>query len=130
MKDRLLVFKQWQNKAALDLKTINILLKSKTAPRSIVAFHCQQAIEKYFKSFLFYNEISFPNTHDLDLLLGLCLQKNSAFKLLNRSMIAELKWYAVTQRYPGEEYEPTREEIKTYVNTVKQTKLLIEKLTK
>ena len=128
--NKLSVFKQWQSKATLDLKTIKILLKDKSAPCSVIAFHCQQAIEKYLKSFLFYNKIDFTNTHDLDLLLGLCLQKDEMFKLLKRNIITELKWYAVSQRYPGEEYEPSREEIETYVITVKQVKLLVEKLVK
>jgi HEPN domain-containing protein len=30
-----------------------------------VVFHSQQAIEKYFKSYLVENEISFPKIHDL-----------------------------------------------------------------
>ena len=130
MKDKAVVLKQWQHKAVLDLKAINILLKTKTAPRSIIAFHCQQAVEKYLKAFLFFNKIIFSNTHDLDLLLGLCLQKDNAFKLLNRSILTELKWYAVSQRYPGEEYEPNRKETEAYVKAVKQTKLLVEKLIK
>lgn len=55
MNDKRNIFKQWQEKAKQDLATINILKKSRTAPRSVIAFHCQQAIEKYFKAFLAYN---------------------------------------------------------------------------
>jgi len=58
------------------------------------------------------------------------LQKDNAFKLLNRSILTELKWYAVSQRYPGEDYEPNRKETEAYVKAVKQTKLLVEKLIK
>jgi HEPN domain-containing protein len=36
-----------------------------------VVFHSQQAIEKYFKSYLVENDISFPKIHDLPKLYGL-----------------------------------------------------------
>ncbi|MDR2431541.1 MAG: HEPN domain-containing protein [Candidatus Margulisbacteria bacterium] len=130
MNGRVILLKQWQDKAGLDIKTIEILTKNKSAPRSVIAFHCQQAIEKYLKGFLCFQQIPFNKTHDLTALLELCLQKNSAFKLLNNDLMADIKLYAVDPRYPGEEYEPTKTEIAEYIKTVKQVKLLVEKLTK
>jgi HEPN domain-containing protein len=36
-----------------------------------VVFHSQQAIEKYLKSYLVENNVSFPKTHDLPTLYEL-----------------------------------------------------------
>jgi HEPN domain-containing protein len=124
------LLKQWLDKAEIDLKVINILGRNKSAPASAIAFHCQQAIEKYLKAFLGFNEVAFTKTHDLSILLALCLQKERAFKILDRNIIADIKLYAVNPRYPGEEYEPSKKEINDYVKAVKQVKLLVVKLTK
>lgn len=39
---------------------------------STICFHSQQAVEKYLKAFLIYNDIDFPKTHDLDYLILEC----------------------------------------------------------
>jgi HEPN domain-containing protein len=127
---KFVLLKQWLDKAEMDLAVINILQKSKSAPTSATAFHCQQAIEKYLKGFLGFNDVAFAKTHDLNILLELCLQKDAAFKILNRDYIADIKTYAVNTRYPGEEYEPPEKELVAYVKVVKQVKFLVEKLTK
>lgn len=122
--------KEWQIKAENDIVTINILIKDPAAPHEVIAFHCQQAVEKYFKSFLFMKEITIPKTHDLDLLYSLCIKINPMFKLLDRQKIAELTEYAVDSRYPGSLYIPTAPELETFFNIVKQVKELIFKITK
>lgn len=40
-----------------------------------IAFHCQQATEKYLKSMLLYFEIEFQRTHNL-LYIGTTISKN------------------------------------------------------
>jgi HEPN domain-containing protein len=127
---KFVLLKQWLDKAEMDLAVINILQKSRSAPTSAIAFHCQQAIEKYLKGFLGFNDIAFTKTHDLNILLELCLQKDTGFKILNRDYVADIKTYAVNTRYPGEEYEPSEKELTAYVKVVKQVKFLVEKLTK
>lgn len=122
--------KEWQLKAKQDFSTATILLKTKSAPKEIIAFHCQQAIEKYLKSFLFMKEITIPKTHDLDLLYQLCLKSNNSFKIFDRNMISELTDYAVDTRYPGKTYVPSKEELNTYIKLVKQIKAFVEKITK
>lgn len=36
-----------------------------------IAFHCQQAAEKYLKAFLTWHQVAFSKTHDLQELLDI-----------------------------------------------------------
>jgi len=42
--------------------------------RDTIAFHCQQAAEKYLKGFLLFLDIPFKRQHSLNYLLGLLSQ--------------------------------------------------------
>jgi len=56
--------KGWVFFAENDMKLANFSL-SDTRLTGEVAFHSQQAIEKYFKAYLVEHEVSFPKIHDL-----------------------------------------------------------------
>jgi len=43
---------RWLKKAKNDLKTVKHLLTLEDTPTDVIAFHCQQAVEKYFKAYL------------------------------------------------------------------------------
>ena len=43
---------RWLKKAENDLKTVKHLLTLEDAPTDVISFHCQQAVEKYFKAYL------------------------------------------------------------------------------
>jgi HEPN domain-containing protein len=75
----------------------------------VVVYHCQQSAEKALKAYLTYQDVVFQKTHDLDVLLNLCLPFNSRFGEL-REMARTLTPYAVEFRYPGSAIEPEREE--------------------
>ncbi|MEE4356566.1 MAG: HEPN domain-containing protein [Desulfococcaceae bacterium] len=67
-----------------------------------VCFHVQQCVEKYLKGVLQQNEINFPKTHDLAVLMNLIPPKYTELK----EMIHEMEWlsaFAVEFRYPGED---------------------------
>jgi HEPN domain-containing protein len=55
----------WLFLAESDLRTAKIAVKDEYPLTNIVAFHCQQAIEKYLKAYLIENEVSLIKTHDL-----------------------------------------------------------------
>jgi HEPN domain-containing protein len=69
--------------------------------REVVAFHCQQAAEKYLKAVLVRYQIEFPKTHDLIKLL----EKVAA---AGRSLADSLRFanvltpYGVEVRYPSD----------------------------
>lgn len=65
-----------------------------------VCFHAQQCAEKYIKAFLEEQNLHFPKTHDLILLLHLGQGQLPALDAL-RQALARLSAYAVAFRYPG-----------------------------
>ena len=110
----------WIDKASADISAADILFASDNPPYEIICFHCQQAIEKYFKAFLDFHSIDIPRTHDLDVLLKLCLTITDQHASINRMQIAVLTDFAVNFRYPGEYAVPDAEETQNYITLAKQ----------
>jgi HEPN domain-containing protein len=69
--------------------------------REIIAFHCQQAAEKYLKALLTRCQIDFPKTHNIRDLLQLAAQVNpdSMQQLLGAHWLTP---FGVDTRYPGD----------------------------
>jgi HEPN domain-containing protein len=59
---------EWIKKADLDLKTA-VRLSAEGEFRDVVAFHAQQAVEKYLKALLTRHQLEFPKTHVIRRLL-------------------------------------------------------------
>ena len=82
--------REWLNAADLDIKSANQLLQDETLT-PVVAFHCQQAIEKLFKAILVENESEPQRIHDLLRLYKLVLEYIDPFddiltlKVINES---------------------------------------------
>ncbi len=62
-------------KAENDLKDANILYNSNEASAEGICFHCQQAVEKFLKAYLVYNDKEINKTHDISQLLESCKKK-------------------------------------------------------
>lgn len=60
---------QWLEKDSADFEVAEQLCEPGGRFREIVAFHCQQAVEKYLKPLLVRRQIEFPKTHDIAQLL-------------------------------------------------------------
>jgi HEPN domain-containing protein len=91
----------WITKADNDFLSAQHLAKNMyPAPIEIVCFHCQQTVEKYFKSFLAYHDQEPPKIHDLVELAKLCGKVDADF--LQASQKCEyLTPFASQTRYPG-----------------------------
>jgi HEPN domain-containing protein len=100
---------QWLLKSQRDLRAARLLFESEEALLDVVVYHCQQAAEKALKAYLTYQNVVFQKTHDLDVLINLCLPFNVGFKELRETAIT-LTPYAVEFRYPGNAIEPERVE--------------------
>ncbi len=106
--------KSWIRKADNDILNAEIILTSEKTykPYDTVCFHCQQATEKYLKSFLIFNKLKFPKTHILEDLITICEKIDGSFgKYLDK--VADLTDYAVEIRYPEQTYFPSLSETKT-----------------
>jgi HEPN domain-containing protein len=88
----------------------------------IVAFHCQQAIEKYLKALLICHKIDFPKTHDLVKLLDLSKEKDSFLNGVRKELNL-LNPFAVGFRYPGDNIDAS--ELKQIVTITKNLRELL-----
>ncbi|OGC07186.1 hypothetical protein A2526_03095 [candidate division WOR-1 bacterium RIFOXYD2_FULL_36_8] len=90
----------------------------------IIAFHCQQAIEKYLKALLICFGINFPKTHDLLNLLDFVIKKDQFLKAIEQQLLI-LNPFAVGFRYPGEDID--KEELKEAIKALKILKPILLK---
>ena len=105
---------EWLSKAQDDLQAVALLLTFDVYPRNIVAFHCQQAVEKSLKAFLTSQDIPFLYRHDLGYLLDLCLEIDATFIELEAHIVG-LTPYAVEMRYPADlPLNPTKAQIQQF----------------
>jgi HEPN domain-containing protein len=92
---------QWLDKAAADLDAAEQLCVQGDRLREIIAFHCQQAVEKYLKALLVRHQIEFPKTHDIAKLLDRVATVNANMAESLRDADA-LTPFGVEVRYPSE----------------------------
>lgn len=85
-------------KADIDLKTIENLLKHEDSPPEAICFHAQQAVEKYLKAYLSCLNIRYNPSHDLDYLIDLISELDKEFEKYY-DLAEELTPYAVGIRY-------------------------------
>lgn len=91
----------WLAKAEGDLKACRHLLSGGSDYSEGVAFHAQQAVEKYFKAFLVWHQVEFPKTHDIGRLIELVRSYDGDLAGL-LSEASHLTPYGVEYRYPGD----------------------------
>jgi HEPN domain-containing protein len=98
-----LLLSEWVRKADLDFRTV-LRLSDDSEFREVIAFHAQQAVEKYIKALLTIRRIEFPKTHDIHRLLEL-------LGLIDPALAADLEksaWltpFGVQIRYPADRPE-------------------------
>jgi HEPN domain-containing protein len=91
----------WLAKAEADLRAAGVLLADEAGFGSVVAFHCQQAAEKFMKAYLVRHQIEFPKAHDLSVVRNLISGSDEA--LADKLAFADyLTPFGVEARYPGE----------------------------
>jgi HEPN domain-containing protein len=97
--------KEWIERAELDLRLAERALQIPPALAGGAACHAQQAAEKALKAFLVAHDEPFPLTHNLNVLLPLCMTRDSGFGRFNKAA-SSLTPYATQFRYPGGPIEP------------------------
>ena len=118
----------WILLADKDLHAAEILLKDDYPLTNIVAFHCQQTIEKYLKAFLVENDVPIIKTHDLVKLNKLILKVKDLG--IDKEKLVIINEVYVESRYPGElglmpEGKPSEELVKEFLEYAKKVKSII-----
>ncbi len=94
--------REWVHVAEEDYSAIvQLFVNGKNPPYGVVCFHCQQCVEKYLKAFLTEQEIDFPRTHWLSILLQLMLPIKPEWNI-HEDALNVLSNFATETRYPGE----------------------------
>lgn len=107
--DELHEVRQWLAKSERDLKAARTLIENPEPLLDIAVYHCQQSAEKALKGYLTYQGELFQKTHNLIVLLDLCISFDADFRSLNL-IAATLTPYISEFRYPGDLSEPSRED--------------------
>ena len=101
--------RQWFAYGNADLRmAVHGFSLAENAPFHLIAFHAQQAVEKYLKGYLVFFGIEVPYTHNLVRLLGECPEHDKW-----EGNVQDLKFltqYSITTRYPGIDEEVTEQE--------------------
>lgn len=126
------ISRQWLHFATDDLDTIKEIIGIKHLT-NIVAFHCQQCIEKSFKAVLEESELDVPKVHDLIKLYGE-IKKIKDFEF-NEDTLDILSRVYIEARYPSElgllpSGKPTITESRKFLEFTKHVYTEIEKYLK
>lgn len=117
---------EWLKKAGNDLKTAQLTLAAEDGPLDTVCFHAQQVVEKSLKGMLTSHSRPFPRAHVLQLLLDLSTDICPDLEQFREQFII-LSSYAVEARYPGDYYEPERQEAEDAVAVAEIVLILAKK---
>jgi HEPN domain-containing protein len=93
-------------------------MKCEPVVTDAIAFHCQQAIEKYFKAFLIDNGWKLQKTHDLSNLYGEV--KKIKDLQADEKVLSKLDDIYIASRYPDDYIEVPQEEAKKFYNFAKE----------
>jgi len=89
----------WIGFAGKDMLAVSEIIENPDLT-NIAAFHCQQAIEKYFKAFILENEKPLVRTHNLLALYGII--KEIVDLELDEDLLSMVNDVYLESRYPGE----------------------------
>lgn len=106
--------KEWIDKADHDLGSAKLIFLHIPEYFDTIAFHCQQAVEKYIKAILVYFEIDFQRSHNLIYLLDLLTKKLDISEDRYDKAIL-LNGFSVQIRYPDKTIYLSPEELKTAI---------------
>ena len=121
--------KVWIDFAGKDILTISEIINN-PALTNIAAFHCQQAIEKYFKAYILENMKSTIKTHNLLTLYGII--KEIIDLDIDEDLLSIVNDIYLESRYPseigllGEGSMPTIEQVNQFFNFAKEIRIKIE----
>jgi HEPN domain-containing protein len=105
----------WIRKADHDLGSAKLIYLHIPDYFDTIAFHCQQAVEKYIKAALTYMDIEFLRSHDLPYLLEI-LSRKVEIKSETFDKAILLNGFSVEIRYPDQIIHLTEDELKSAIS--------------
>jgi HEPN domain-containing protein len=119
----------WISFADKDFAAAEIIMKEDRPLTNIVAFHCQQAIEKYLKAYLIEKDIPIIKTHDLIKLNDMTKEIKDLY--IDERKLTEINEVYIESRYPGElgllpDGAPTGEQTKFFIEYAREIKTKIK----
>jgi HEPN domain-containing protein len=105
---------EWIEKADHDLGSAKLIYLHIPKYFDTIAFHCQQAVEKYLKSVLIFYDIDFQRSHNLVYLLELLSRQMEISDQTYDNAIL-LNGFSVQIRYPDKSIYLTKEELETSI---------------
>lgn len=85
----------------------------------VIAFHCQQAIEKSLKGYLVWIDVEFKPVHDLGYLINLASTRDAEMDIWYE-VVDEISRYAVQIRYPDTIIILTNDQVRDAIATTDQ----------
>jgi HEPN domain-containing protein len=128
MSEQIEEIKEWMEKADHDLGAAKIIYLHLPDYFDTIAFHCQQAVEKYIKAVLIFYKIEFQRSHDLVYLLELLSRKIEIDEVKFRKAFT-LNNFGVQIRYPNKILKLTKEELETSIQISEEFQLFSLELT-
>jgi HEPN domain-containing protein len=118
----------WVLLADKDLKAAEIIINDEHPLTNIVAFHCQQVIEKYLKAFIIEEDGTLIRTHDLIKLNGMVNEIKDLG--IDEKKLIVLNEVYMDSRYPGDlglmpDGMPTNEQAKEFIEYATEIKIII-----
>lgn len=115
MNEKTELINAWVEKADHDLGSAKVIYLNLPEYFDTIAFHCQQAVEKYIKAALVFYDLQPPKSHDLIYLLELLSTQID----INDSQYKDaltLNGYSVIIRYPNQIINLSKTEIEKAIN--------------
>ena len=101
--------KEWLEVADRDLDSALLLNEAVRRHFEVICYHCAQAVEKYLKGYLVFNDIVPKKTHDLVSLNDFCFEIDNDFQNIYDECDF-LNKFATNIRYP-QKYEVTEGDV-------------------
>ena len=116
--------REWIDKADHNLGSAKLIYLQIPEYFETIAFHCQQATEKYLKATLVFYGIDFQRTHNLVYLLDVLSQKFFLSEDIYDKAIL-LNGFSVQIRYPNKNIYLSKEELETSINITQEFRGLV-----
>ena len=101
--------KEWFEYADRDLDSAHLLNEAVRRHFEVICYHCAQAVEKYLKGFLIYQDVVPKKTHNLVFLNDFCCEFDIDFQNVYDECRL-LNVFATDIRYPNK-YEVTEAQV-------------------